>query len=386
MDGSRYIKISYLGLFLVFLGVLVTCRPQESDPSDYHNNNSQQPQYARGFQWETTQGITLLKVTRPWAGALRSYTYALIPKGKTLPDSLSMDQVISIPVTNLVVTSTSHIPALDMMGVSHYLSGFPQTQYITSSKMNERIDRGTIKEVGAANGLNYEALIELSPQLIMTYQSGPDDSELEALQLTGIPTVINADFLEETPLGRAEWIKFTGLLLDKYDHADSIFKIIETAYLNLADTVRSLKNRPRVFSGSLYGDSWFAPAGNSFVSKFIQDAGGEYVWQGNRQTGSLELSFEAVIEENSNTDFWLGVGGFTSLGELEAADPRYANFQAFQENLVYNYHGRRGASGGFEYLELGGARPDIVLQDFIKILHPQLLPDYHLYFFERLDP
>ena len=386
MDGSRYIKIPYVGLFLVLLSVLVTCRPQDSDPGDFQNSNSKKPQYARGFQWETTGGITLLKVTRPWAGAQRSYTYALIPKGKTLPDSLNIDQTISIPVTNLVVTSTSHIPALDMMGVSHYLSGFPQTQYITSSKMREQIDRGTIEEVGAANGLNYEALIELSPQLIMTYQSGPDDSELEALQLTGIPTVINADFLEESPLGRAEWIKFTGLLLDKYDHADSIFKIIENAYLTLADSVRSLKNRPRVFSGSLYGDSWFAPAGNSFFSKFIQDAGGEYVWRRNRQTGSLELSFEAVIEENSNTDFWLGVGGFTSLGELEAADPRYANFQAFQESRVYNYHGRRGASGGFEYLELGGARPDIVLQDFIKILHPQLLPDYHLYFFQRLDP
>lgn len=384
MQPTPSTVVSPLWTFFALL-LLTTCQEQSVD-SLQEKASLIAPKYARGFEIESVQGITLLRVLRPWPGAQRNITYALAPQGMSLPRDLEYDVKITTPVTNLVVTSTSHIPALDLLGVSHYLSGFPQTQYISSPAVRARIDADQVKDIGAAQGINYEALMALQPQLVMTYQSGGDQSELEALDITGIPVVLNSEFLEETPLGRAEWIKFSGHLLGKSPQADSIFQVIESNYLESLNRVDAITRQPTVFSGTLYEGTWYAPGGKSFVAQFIEDAGGLYVWNNNSETGSLELSFEAVIENTLDSDYWVGVGQFTTVSELLANDTRFERLGAVQNRQIYNYHRRLGATGGFEYLELGGARPDLVLKDFIKILHPQLMTDHQFYFFKKLDP
>lgn len=378
--------LRFLGCFLaIAIWFLGACSSDERKADIFAASEDLKPRYARGFDIQKSDGVTLLSVTRPWMGASRPYYYALLEPGSKLPDNFQADAVIEKPITRLVVTSTSHIPFLDLLKVSHYLVGFPQTRFISSEAVRERVDQHMVWELGAAGGLNFEALIALQPQLVMTYQSGPDHRELENLSLTGIPTVLNSDFLEETPLGRAEWIKFVGHLVGKGELADSIFSGIEATYLQNKARLQDLADKPTVFSGSLYGDTWFAPGGESFVSQFIRDAGGAYTWDDLGQTGSLELSFESVLERNIDSEYWIGLGGFTSLQELKKADPRYSVFEAFQKGNVYNYHGKIGATGGFEYLESGGARPDRVLCDFIKILHPAYLPEHQLYFFKKLE-
>ena len=315
----------------------------------------------------------------------RLFTYALIPEGSKVPENTDYNQIIEVPVSNLVVTSTSHLPFLELLKASDRLIGFPNTQYVSSSEIRSRIDQGLVRELGTASGLDFESLVSLNPQLVVTYTSGPDLGELEQLGQADIPAVVNLDFLESTPLGRAEWIKFMGLLLGRYEHADSVFNEIEKNYLELKINADSSLHRPTVFSGIVYGDTWFAPGGNSFVAKFIEDAGGFYNWKEYPTSGSIELSFEAVIDKDVTTEFWIGTGGFTSKSDLQNADPRYAHFQAFKNDRIFNYHKRIGATGGFEYLESGGARPDLVLADFKKILHPDLVPEYQSYFFKRLD-
>ena len=126
---------------------------------------------------------------------------------------------------------------------------------------------------------------------------------------------------------------------------------------------------------------------NSFAAKLIDHAGGMYSWNWNElnSSGSVELSLESVIDRNIDTQFWVGAGEFSSRAALEAADARYANFDAFKSDRVYNYHGKIGPTGGFEYFELGGARPDLVLSDLIKVFHPNLLPEYQPYFYKKLD-
>lgn len=340
--------------------------------------------YAKGYVVREKADITHITVNaeRAWGDSL---TYLLIPRGTIAPVNIPAHQVIEIPVKRMVATSTSHIPLLEMLGSSEALVGFPNTEYISSSTMRSRINQQHIKDVGSVNGLDFESLIELQPELVVSYISGPDRGELEQLDNSGIPAVVNLEFLEETPLGRAEWIKFMGLLLGKFDRADSVFKVIEKEYLQLRDLSKNASRKPEVFSGILYGDVFFAPGGDSFVAKFIEHAGGIYSWSEYHTTGSIELSFEAVLDRNSGSDFWIGTGGFTTKTELVAADPRYRHFKAFKTGKVYNYHRRIGATGGFEYLELGGARPDLVLADFIKILHPELLPDYQCFFFKKLE-
>ena len=301
------------------------------------------------------------------------------------PNHPAAGHIIEVPIQKLVVTSTSHIPYLSLLGTPEALVGFPNTQYISSTAFRKRIDQGLVQNVGDANGLDFESLIALQPELVMTYLSGGDRSELQQLDQSGIPHVLNFDFMEETPLGRAEWIKFIGLLLGKTKQADSVFGVIQNQYQTLQRSTRNLTPRPSVFSGILYGDTWFAPGANSFAAKLIEDAGGAYSWNDLKSSGSVELSLEAVMDRNARTDFWIGPGDYTTKAALIRADPRYAHFQAFQIDQVYNSHRRIGSTGGFEYFELAGARPDLVLGDLISIFHPESLPDHEMYFYQKLD-
>jgi iron complex transport system substrate-binding protein len=372
---------------IFFLGVLFdSCNPKEysQDKSGIVSSTSVMLDYAKRFEIIKSGNVTLVVIKLTEAGSNGSLTYALIPSGTDPPENLAVDQVIEVPVKRMVVTSTSHIPFLDLLGSSDCLVGFPNTDYISSELMRSRIEQNLIKDVGSVNGLDFESLIELQPELVVSYISGPDRGELDLLSHSGIPVVINLDFMEDSPLGRAEWIKFMGLMVGKFNLADSVFREIEQKYQQLMTLTESAADKPPVFSGILYGDTWFAPGGNSFVARFIEDAGGYYTWGDQKIAGSVELSFEAVLDRNVKTNFWIGAGGFLSKHAIEDSDPRYANFHAFKTGDIYNYHGRIGATGGFEYLELGGARPDLVLADFMKILHPELLPNYQFYFFKKL--
>ncbi len=364
----------------------IQCTSDHTTPGVIAKREFEDPRHARGFQTFEAENYTLIKVKRPWAGASREFIYALHNKENLPPEGLHYDQAIPIPVSHLVMTSTTHIPALDLLECQQLLSGFTQTKFISSPSIRSLIDQGKITELGTVGNMDYERLMELNPEVVMTYQSGADHRELEKLQQTGIPVLLNADFLEESPLGKAEWIKVIGWLVGKADAADSIFTQIERSYQYHRNLVGEVQSPPTVFSGSLYTGTWFAPGGDSFVAQFVKDAGGAYTWSDQSLSGTLELSFEAVIERNSTTEKWIGAGGFTSLQQLIASDPRYENLQAVKNQEVYNYHGRIGATGGYEYLEMGTARPDIVLRDFIKILHPELLPDHQMYFFKKLDP
>lgn len=368
-------------------GLCVSCDPQTQTGKDklWEPASIIPLDYATGFKFKKSNDAHIVVINNPGIGLGDSLTYALIPFGTDPSGYLWCDQVIEVPVERLVVTSTSHIPFLDLLNTSKYLVGFPNTQYISSELMRPLIDQNLVQEVGTATGLDYESLIELQPDLVVSYVSGVNRDELEQLNQSKIPTVLILDFLEETPLARAEWIKFMGLLVGKTNQADSVFKAIEKEYNRLALLAKDQIEKPSVFSGILYGDTWFAPGGNSFVASLIEDAGGQYTWIDQKTTGSVELSFEAVVDRNLNTNYWIGTGGFTNKQSLHTADSRYSHFTAFKNDHVFNYHGRIGATGGFEYLELGGARPDLVLADFIKILHPELVPGYRSTFFKKLD-
>ncbi len=364
-------------------GILICCQPASRD-LETEDLKEVQVTHAQGFEINWQQGIKIITVHQPWTGAHKSLKYALVAKGQKVPPDLIFDEIIRTPVTKLVLTSTTHLPALDLLAAQNLLIGFPQTQYITTPSIRKAVAKGSVTELGSANGLNMELLLESDPELVITYQSGADYTQLDALSATGIPTVLNADFLEPTPLGRAEWIKFIGHIIDRGEDADSIFATIAARYQQTTKLTQSLASRPAVFSGSMYGGTWYAPGGNSFVSQLIKDAGGQYTWSDRAVAGNLELSFEAMLAHDQGTEYWIGVGGFSSMEALLAADERYKHFSAFETGNIFGYHKRVSAQGGYEYLEMGVARPDLVLLDLVKILHPDLVPDYESYFFQRL--
>ena len=197
--------------------------------------------------------------------------------------------------------------------------------------------------------------------------------------------VFNGDWTEETPLGKAEWIKFFGVLLNKQTQADSIFREIENSYIAIKEVASHATHKPKVLSGALYKDVWYLPTGESWAARFIEDANGEYLYKETSGSGSLSLSFESVLEKGSQADIWVAPSQFVSYREMEQANAHYQQFRAFREKKVFTFANTKGASGGLLYYELAPQRPDLVLKDLVHHFHPELLPDYSPYFFTPLQ-
>lgn len=348
----------------------------------YHQSSIR---YAQQFTVSYANGYKIVEVLQPYPGAEKSQRYLLLPRGMEVPSEIEADAIVRIPVTEMAALSTTHIPALDMLGASEVLTGFPTPDFISSPSMRQRIDSGKVRDLGASNGLNIEGLLELAPDVVMAYGMGPQDKSLRSLERTGIPVVLNADFLEQSPLGRAEWIKFTALFLNKEREAEAVFNTIVQRYDSLKAIATTAKEQPEVFSGIVYNGTWFMPGGNSWAARFLEDAGGNFLWSNTEETGSLQLSFESVFDRAHKAPYWIGAGNFSSLEAMAEADSRFTRFEAWQKGRVYTYTARIGETGGNEYLELGYSRPDIVLADLIHILHPALLPEYDLYFYKKLE-
>ncbi len=371
-------------------------RHSEKNLSNDSLNATQQLPYeilhAQKFKIESKHGHIVATVTGPWQGGEQHYAYVLVPKGQPLPPievfktkPTDIVQIVQTPIKSIVCTSTTHIPLLDFLDETATLAGFPGTDHISSPKARALVESGDIVRMGTETSLNIERLLEVNPEVLMDYAMQGENNYVKLAKNAGITVIFNADYLEETPLGRAEWIKFAGLLFDKSSMADSIFNTIATTYDSLKTLAATIEDKPTVFSGIMYGDTWFLPGGKNSGAIFVNDAGADYLWKHTQSNGSLKLNFETVFSKAYDADYWIGVADFRSFESLLNANRRYGEFQAFKNKQVYTYNAQIGAKGGFTFFELGYARPDIVLADLIKIMHPELLPTYEMYFYKRLD-
>jgi len=340
--------------------------------------------HAKGFEIEAFDGFKIITIKNPWPGAEKVFRYALVEKVSEITIGDGFDAVIKIPIDSIVVTSTTHIPSLEMLGVENALVGFPNRDYISSEKTRKRIDAGDVKEVGVNENLNTEVLIDLAPDLIVSFAVDGKNKAIEIVKNTGIPLLYNADWTETSPLGKAEWIKFFGALFDKDEKAAAVFSKIESDYNDAKAIAQKATTQPTVLSGAMYKDVWYLPQGDSWAAQFIEDANANYLWNDSEGTGSLSLNLESVLEKAQNADFWIGPGQFSNLTQMKEAHTVYEQFKAFQNKKVFSFTTKMGETGGVVYYELAPNRPDLVLKDMIKIFHPDLLPDYELYFFSTL--
>ena len=365
---------------------LVACRRHPSDmPSEGSAASPVTLRYAEGFTVHYEGNRKIVEVKHPFQGSSTGLRYVLVQRDDTVEATTDDAVRIAVPIKSLVCTSTTHIPLLDYLGETEKLVGFPSPDYISSSRMRQHIDQGSVTDLGIDESLNIEKLAVVDPELVMGYMLSSDYSTFRNIEAMGIPVVINAEYLESHPLGRAEWIKFMALFFNREHEADSLFNLIERSYLAAKAAVEEEPERPTVVSGIVYGDAWFLPGGNNYGARLLKDAGCDYLWADNPSTGFLQLSFEAVYAKAHDADLWIGVGDTPSLNALKIADNRYARFDAFKSGSVYSYDARKGAKGGNEYLELGYLRPDIILKDLIVIGHPGVLKDHALYFHRRVE-
>ena len=374
----------------ILLLFAVGCKQQNKQPIPTKNSASDNPiSYAKGFSIaKETSGITIITISSPWPEADAEFKYALIPREKLATVTLNKaayDAIVTIPIERVVATSTTHIPALEALGVENRLVGFPNTDYISSKTTRERIEAGEIKELGNNEDINPEMTLELQPDLVVGFSINNQNKAYETLRRSNIPVVYNGDWTEETPLGKAEWIKFFAPFFQMERKADSIFKDIAASYTEAQELAKKANSNPKVLSGALYKDVWYMPGGNSWAAQFLKDANSNYLWSATDETGSLSLSIESVLEKAQNADFWVSPSQFTSYQTMKEANRHYLQFDAFKNRRIYTFAKTTGATGGLLYYELAPQRPDLVLKDLIHILHPELLPKHELFFFKPLD-
>jgi iron complex transport system substrate-binding protein len=373
-----------ISLFL-FLFSIIRCKQNDSFSTTKTKNSKNLVRYAKGLEIYKYRGFSILKITNPWPNSEDSFTYILKEKKGLVPDSLKQFIVIPIPIKSIVVTSTTHIPALELLGVENTLVGFPNTDYISSVKTRKLIDAGKVREVGVNENLNTEVLIDMKPDVIVSFGLSNNNPTLDNLQKSGLKVLLNGDWTEQSPLGKAEWIKFFGALYGLDYKADTIFTQIEKEYNTTLALAQKATTKPSVLSGAMYQEQWYVPQGESWASLFLKDAQSNYLWAETKGTGSLAVSFESILEKAQNADFWIAPGDFSSLKQMSDSNPHYNQFTAFKNKKVYSYAVNKGAKGGILYFEWSPTRPDWVLKDLIKIFHPELLPNYKLFFFQKLE-
>lgn len=365
---------------LAWLG-LVACGPSPNGKK-WEGIALQKLRYAKGFK-------VVAKETHKevWLRGSADSTFSLsfcVTDDPTKVVGKMVVPVLKTPILSLVCTSTTHVPHLDYLGETSALVGFPSTDLVSSQKMRARIDSGLVADVGQENALNLELILSINPGVVMTYAFNGEIGSAKKLPALGVPVIVNNEYLEQHPLGRAEWIKFTGLLFGKEALADSIFRSIEAEYNRLAAQVPRVTKKPTVMSGVPYGGIWYLPGGKNYGSRLLADAGIDYFWKDTPQEGSIQLTWEEMLSKAGNADFWIGVGSFTTFGELRTVDDRLQQFAPWKAKKMYSYTARLGARGGNEYMELGYLRPDLILNDLIQITHPEAYPAPKLFFFQRL--
>lgn len=340
---------------------------------------------AKGLSIKEFSNFTLVTVTNTFPEATETYSYVLHKKGAQIPDSLAELTKIEIPIQKIIVTSTTHIPSLEMLDEEKTLKAFPNTNYISSEITRKLIDKGDVREIGNNQSLNTEVILDIQPDVIIGFSVDGDMKTYKNLERNGQKIILNSDWTEKTPLGKAEWIKFFGALYDKNELASKHFERVKTEYYNAIKLAKEVEKSPSIMAGSIYEDQWFLPQGDSWAAYFLRDANGNYLWKDSKGTGSLSLSFESVLDKAKDADFWIGPGQFTSIDQILASNPNYKYFKSVQDKNVYSFSSKKGKTGGVMYYELAPNRPDLVVKDLIKILHPEVLPDYQLYFFEKLN-
>ena len=343
--------------------------------------------YAKRFSLEKQEGYTKLTINNPWQGAMNiSHTYYLVQRDKTPPEGVELEAIIYVPVKRIISMSTTYLPMITALGEERSIVGISGSDLLFNESLRECVKRGEVADVGYEDNLNKELAIKLSPDIIMVYGVGGEASGyLNKLHDLGISVLFNADYLEDDPLGKAEWIKVFGALYNKEEEAEKIFRHIRDEYLQIIKELsEKISYRPKVLLGLPWKDTWFISPGNSFVSKLIADAGGIYLWNDTKSETSMPYGVENVWMKAMEADFWLNISTASRHEEIINVDYRLGDLPSYRKGNLYNNNKRVAGNGGNDYWESGSVNPHIILKDIASILHPGIFPGYELYYYQKV--
>lgn len=324
-----------------------------------------------------TYKVLTVGETSPGAGGR---TYVLVQCGTAAPaleDELAGASIVEIPITTMFSESTSHNGFIDVLDIEHTVTGVSDGSWIVTPSLRERIDAGDVESFNTTGAIDIETIVAADPEVFVT--GGFDDPAHESIAETGVPVMANAEWLETTPKGWAEWVGFFAALTNTEARANELSAEWIADYDAAAALVDDVGEQPTVLTGGLYEGTWYANGGSSISARFIADAGGDYIYADNADTDSIELDIETALADGADADVWVLAMPFTTEEEATGADARNAEFAAWDEGGVWITSAPRDPS--VSSIESGPVMIDEYLLDYIKILHPELVPDHELVFF-----
>ena len=374
---KRWIQLAVVALCAI---VVAACGRKSVSLEDF-DKPVYMLEYASGFdiQGADSKQSVLLTVTNPWQGADGIAVQLFIARdGETAPEGFD-GQVLEGDADRIVAMSSTHIAMLDAIGEVDRVVGVSGIDYISNPDIQARRDR--IGDVGYEGNINYELLLSLDPDLVLLYGVNGASGMEPKLRELGIPFMYVGDYLEESPLGKAEWMVALSEVVGCRSEGEKVFAEIPVRYNALKQRVaENALDAPSVMLNMPYGASWFMPSAGSYAVRLIEDAGGDYIYKKNTGNASTPVDMEEAYLLASAADLWLNVGMASTLGEVKAACPKFADTRCFRNGYVYNNNARTNAAGGNDYFESGVVHPELVLRDLIKIFHPELVEEDFVYY------
>ncbi len=365
-----------------------SCNRVDKDPTIEGKEviNFEKINYSQLFTIKKHSHYKEIVIASPWIDGEIYAQYILIPKRAKVPENLPNKAIIiRTPVDNIVTLSTPHIGLYDKLNALDKIIGIATADYVYNQNIKERTKRGVIKEVGSNKDLNIELLVDMNPDMVTTSGFQTPSRPMEIAAQAGIKVVFNIEWMEKSPLARAEWIKFAAAFINKEKEAQKIFDDIVLQYNEVKKLAENVNSKPKILIGKKWKGIWNTSGGTSYYANFLRDAGADYYWFQDTSTGTLELSFEEVIDKQLDTDIWINPGNSVSIADLLASDDRYGLFNPVKQGQVFGYFNKVNSNGVNAYWEKGPIAPHIILSDLIKIFHPDLLPNHELYFFKKLE-
>lgn len=367
--------------FWVTVLLLSACGGKSSTASGSAQGDTIPLHYSSNLSLIDYEDCIVAQLRNPWDTAKILHTYVLVDKKQPLPQELPQGTLVRTPLSKAVIYSSVHCSLLKDFGALNSIGGVCDLKYIKLPEIEEGCRKGTIADVGDGMNPNIEKIIDLHPDAILLspFENSGGYGRVEKLN---VPIIECADYMETSSLGRAEWMRFYGLLFGKKTEADAMFAAVERNYKDLQELVKPISFAPSVMCDLKTSSTWYTPGGNSTIAKLYSDAGVNYIFREDTHSGSLPYPFEVIFEKGQQTDFWLiryNQPVDKTYGELEKEFAPYAGFRAFKERNIYGCNTNR-----VPFYEETPFHPDWLLKDLIKIFHPSLLEGYELRYYNKL--
>lgn len=375
-------------LTFAFSVVLWSCTPAKQPEERNAPLTSDSPDsrsYAIGFALNGQQDYQMLHIFGHYNGVADTTTWVLCKEKQVLPSGLQKYKRISVPARKIALLHTSYFSYFKVCQATDNIAAISEAKYLYDQEMYDKVQAGLVPQVSFGESLNKEKLLELGVDLVINvgFPDAPN-KELDFLESLGIPVLIFSEWQEPHPLGRAEWVKIVGAVTGTESRAEEYFKNTVTEYEKLRELASQTTNKPEVICNLPYKGIWYLPGGNSYMGNLISDAGGNYAWKDNRDTGGIQKSFEAVYAKGLEAPFWINPGFSQTLEEVFISDERLADFRAVKEGNVFNSTNRLQRGEANDYWESGIVNPHLVLADLIQIFHPELQTGHNFYYFKPI--